>query len=286
MHVYHYAPYEPSTMKRLMGMHGTREQEVDELLRGERFVDLYAVVRQGVRIGTESYSLKQVEKLYHAAPRGRGDGRRREHRRLRASGSTSRTPPCSTRSQPTTTTTAAPRSACATGSKRRRADAEALYGQIPRPVPGSGEASEELTAREEELDELAERLADVPDEPEHRRRAHWLLAQLLHWHRREEKPEWWTYFARIDYTADDDFVDDRECIGGLEPAKKVRDEVDSRPCTATGSSRRTTSSRSGRADRSCDRQEGRRGRRARRRPRDHRPEAQRSDSTTAPIPAR
>src|SRR5262249_35097623 len=44
--------------------HGTRETEVDVLLRGERFVDLYAVVHQGMRIGSESYSLKTVEKQY------------------------------------------------------------------------------------------------------------------------------------------------------------------------------------------------------------------------------
>ena len=36
MHIYHYAPYEPTAIKRLMGAHGTRETEVDELLRGER----------------------------------------------------------------------------------------------------------------------------------------------------------------------------------------------------------------------------------------------------------
>ena len=35
MHVYHYAAYEPSTLARLMGAHATREDEVDELLRGE-----------------------------------------------------------------------------------------------------------------------------------------------------------------------------------------------------------------------------------------------------------
>jgi hypothetical protein len=69
LHVYR-SPYEPSAMKRLMGAHHTREHEVDELLRGEVFVDLYAVVRAGVRIGTESYSLKQVEKLYMQRPAG------------------------------------------------------------------------------------------------------------------------------------------------------------------------------------------------------------------------
>jgi predicted RecB family nuclease len=33
MHVYHYAPYEPSAFKRLMGRHATREAEVDRMLR-------------------------------------------------------------------------------------------------------------------------------------------------------------------------------------------------------------------------------------------------------------
>jgi predicted RecB family nuclease len=45
MHVYHYAPYEPSAFKRLMGRHVTREHQLDDLLRGGKFVDLYAVIR-------------------------------------------------------------------------------------------------------------------------------------------------------------------------------------------------------------------------------------------------
>ena len=64
MHVYHYAAYEPSTLARLMGTHATREEEVDELLRKQVFVDLLQVVRQSLRAGVESYSLKDVEKLF------------------------------------------------------------------------------------------------------------------------------------------------------------------------------------------------------------------------------
>ena len=64
MHVYHYAAYEPSTLARLMGTHATREEEIDEFLRGEVFVDLLQVVRQGMRAGVESYSLKDIEKLF------------------------------------------------------------------------------------------------------------------------------------------------------------------------------------------------------------------------------
>ena len=37
MHVYHYAPYEPSAFKRLMGRYATREVEVDRMLRAGLF---------------------------------------------------------------------------------------------------------------------------------------------------------------------------------------------------------------------------------------------------------
>ena len=46
------------------GRHGTREAELDQLLRGERLVDLYAVVRQGLRISKASYSIKKLEDFY------------------------------------------------------------------------------------------------------------------------------------------------------------------------------------------------------------------------------
>ena len=63
-HIYHFGHYEPSTFKRLMGRYATRAEQLDELLRGERFVDLYAVVRQALRAGVESYSIKKLEQFY------------------------------------------------------------------------------------------------------------------------------------------------------------------------------------------------------------------------------
>ena len=64
LHVYHYNHYEPTALKALMARYGTREAEVDDLLRRKVFVDLYAIVRQALRIGKESYSLKAVEAMY------------------------------------------------------------------------------------------------------------------------------------------------------------------------------------------------------------------------------
>ena len=64
MHIYHYAPYEPSAFKRLMGRYATREAEVDRMLRAGLFVDLYAVVRRALRASVERYSIKDLEQFY------------------------------------------------------------------------------------------------------------------------------------------------------------------------------------------------------------------------------
>ena len=77
LHVYHYNHYEPTSVDHLTELHGTRqeavgalmgrfatrEDEVDDLFRLGVFVDLYRVVRQGMRAGVESYSIKRLEPL-------------------------------------------------------------------------------------------------------------------------------------------------------------------------------------------------------------------------------
>ena len=65
MHIYHYGHYETSTIKRLMGRYGVGEFEIDNLLINHVFVDLYRIVIHGLRVGTFSYSLKEIEKLYY-----------------------------------------------------------------------------------------------------------------------------------------------------------------------------------------------------------------------------
>ena len=64
MHVYHFAPYEPAALKRLMGRYATREDEIDRMLRAGLQVDLHGVVRGGIRASVESYSLKELEQFH------------------------------------------------------------------------------------------------------------------------------------------------------------------------------------------------------------------------------
>lgn len=64
MHVYHYNHYEVTAIKRMTGKYSFMEDERDEMLRKGLFVDLYRVTKNAVIIGIESYSLKEVERVF------------------------------------------------------------------------------------------------------------------------------------------------------------------------------------------------------------------------------
>ena len=63
MHIFHYAPYEPTAVKRLSTKCAVFEAEVDRLLRAEIFIDLFSVIRESLIASVESYSLKELEQF-------------------------------------------------------------------------------------------------------------------------------------------------------------------------------------------------------------------------------
>ncbi|HSN36664.1 MAG TPA: AAA domain-containing protein, partial [Arthrobacter sp.] len=64
MHVYHYAAYEKTALRKLSVLHVAGEDIVDEWLREGLLVDLYQTVRNSIRISENSYSIKKLEPLY------------------------------------------------------------------------------------------------------------------------------------------------------------------------------------------------------------------------------
>ncbi len=64
MHIYHYASYEVTAMRKLSIRYETRQEQVAELLRNGVMVDLYKIVKNGLLIGEPKYSIKNVEHLY------------------------------------------------------------------------------------------------------------------------------------------------------------------------------------------------------------------------------
>jgi len=231
IHIYHYAPYETTAAGRLMGRHGTRELEVDRLLRGKVFVDLYRAVRQGLRASVESYSIKKLEPLY---------GLTREES-LRDAGSSivafeawlaeAETGTAEARLPGTNETLrsieAYNRDDCVSNwrlrdwlEERRPELARQIGEPLSRPGPAVPEAAEALSEHLAHVAAISERLCQgVSDEAADRtpaQHASWLLAQLLSWHRREEKAFWWRFFHLMNDLTDEERIAEREPIGGLE----------------------------------------------------------------------
>lgn len=73
LHVYHYAAYEKSALRRLSLVHVIGEDAVDTLLREGVLVDLYDTVRDSLRISERSYSIKKLEPLYMGGTSRAGD---------------------------------------------------------------------------------------------------------------------------------------------------------------------------------------------------------------------
>jgi predicted RecB family nuclease len=218
MHVYHYAAYEPGAMKRLMGRHATREEEVDELLRAGVFVDLYRVVRQGVRVGVESYSIKKLEPLYMGERAGRvtdAGSSIVEYEAWLESPDDEILESIRVYNEDDCRSLVGLRG----WLEARRDDLERITSVVaPRPEPRDGTASESIAAGTAMVEALATELtADIPVDASAQtdaQRARSLLAALLDWHRRDAKPQWWEYFARQD-NSDDDLIEDAAALGGL-----------------------------------------------------------------------
>jgi uncharacterized protein len=223
MHIYHYAPYEPTAIKRLAGRHGICVDEVDELLRAGIFVDLYHVVRQGIRVSVESYSIKRLEPLYGFA---RAVPLRDANVALQSFEAAMALSDGGTEiGDLLSTVEGYNRDDCFSALRlrnwleERRKELEAKIGRsVSRPTIQSGEAGEKLSARLQEIRAVAARLLNTLPEDEatwtEEHRACRLLAQMLEWHRREEKSSWWEYF-RLCELSDEELQEDRNALGGL-----------------------------------------------------------------------
>jgi predicted RecB family nuclease len=205
MHVYHYAAYERSALTRLAGQHGTREQEVDDFLRQEVLVDLYRIVKQSLRASADSYSIKAIEKLYgfeRTADVSGGDESVVRFEEWVETGDDS---------------------ILYEVERYNDEDCRSTVGlhewllsirpaTVPwRLPPDERPQTEEAEKRDAAREALKALLLEGAEEGEPRR----LLANLLDYHQREGRPEWWAWF-RWPQLDDDELVRDRTAIGGLE----------------------------------------------------------------------
>ncbi len=215
-HIYHYAAYEPAALKRLAMRHATMEAPLDQLLRERRFVDLYRVTVQALRASTESYSLKDIEALYRGA---------------RSGGVTTAADSivqyeswCATRDDAILASIAdynrddcistAQLQSWLEGLRPQGCDGRMPGGAGPEQEEGR---SDERPAQRADLEARKQDLAARVRACGHGdARLRDLVAELLWFHQRSQKPGWWAAFEWQTWS-DDELEDDAECLGGLRP---------------------------------------------------------------------
>ena len=232
LHVYHYNHYEPTSVDHLtelhgtrqeavgalMGRFGTREDEVDGLFRLGVFVDLYRVVRQGVQAGVESYSIKRLEPLC-------GYRRQVDLREATASliafeaaledgtaaGEAGRQTVVAGYNEDDCRATLALRD----WLEERRLDlAERTGEQLPRPFIDEPARAPEDPGVTRIRSALLDGIPASADERTDEQRARVLLADLVEWHRREDKPAWWRYFS-VRELSPAELIGEPDALGGL-----------------------------------------------------------------------
>ncbi len=210
MHVYHYGQFEISAIRSLMGLYGTREKEVDHLLRNNVFVDLLRVVKQSLCIGGSGYGLKKIEPLYMV---NRVDEL--------SSGGDSIVVYEAWASDPKGTSNHNDSSLLNEIWKYNRVDCISLIELVDwlRVIqesvsfhyfaPPKIANDPEISSFQDDLDRFQDDKDLMLKKPHLK-----MLSNLCLFHKREDKPVWWMLFDRLEKT-DADLVNDLDCLGEL-----------------------------------------------------------------------
>ena len=218
LHVYHYASYEESAFKRLATSHGTREAALDELLRGKVLVDLYRVVREALCISQPSYSIKYVEHFYRGQRGGdvtNAGASIVSYERWRESQDPQLLQDIQNYNRDDVQSTQQLRDWLLT---LRPSDLPWRTAQSNPGVAAVLAKSEKRQQAEERFALYQQRLMQaLPKDV-----AAWstddhilaLTAQMLGFHGRANKPQWWSIFSKADLSLDE-LLEDPECLAGL-----------------------------------------------------------------------
>lgn len=213
-YIYHYNHYETTALKRLACRYATAEHQLDDLLRRMKFVDLYKVVREAVRVSEPSYSIKNLEVFYMAERGGHvttaGDSIV-VYNIWRETGEPLLLQEIVTYNEVDCVSTAKLRDWLLSHRSSKTA-----WFNGPSSTTDADAATDKTAARFEREARYADfqtRLLDSAtsgdcQEP---------LADLLEFHAREGRPQWWEYFDRPS-RFEEELLEDTECLAGLRLA--------------------------------------------------------------------
>ncbi len=231
MHIYHFAPYEPSAFKRLMLKYSTRILEVEELLRSKTFVDLYQIVRQSLRAGVERYSLKDLEK-YHKYERKEslqtvGPVKADYEFLLETGRAAEATPEMRAVIEKYNADDCWSTVALFEWLSALRTELREKGEDIPAPEKGDGTPTERISRHQLAVKPIYDGLLkDVPDDrSKHnpKQQANYLAAHLLDWYGREDKKMLWDKF-RIEESDEEELLDEPTVLYGLKQVGRSKIE--------------------------------------------------------------
>lgn len=215
--IYHYAAYEQTALKKLMSLHGTREAEVDNLLRAQKLVDLYKLVREGIRVSEPRYSIKNIEHFYLESRTGDVKNAGASivyYEKWKETADPQLLKDIEDYNYDDVRSTYGLRQWLLT---LRPAHLEWL---TPRATKEETPEIGELTDEERRLIPYREFLVDrLPQERNslgQDKHLFELTYQFLDFHRRAAKPEWWAMFSRKELS-EEELLEDGECLAGLWP---------------------------------------------------------------------
>ncbi|WP_027443693.1 TM0106 family RecB-like putative nuclease [Erythrobacter cryptus] len=212
-HVYHYAPYEITALRRLSTLHASREDMLDRLLRERRFVDLYTVLRQALRTSEPDLSLKTMEMFFADKREGgvtKADQSVVEYKSWQQTGE----------QRILDEILAYNKTDCENTEALRDWLVSLRMDDLPwREIgPTTAVPEEKSEARLAEEAEVARLLAAIEAGPLPGTDAgRELVGHLVTFHRRADKPALWAMFDRCEREAEE-LVEDAECIGAITPA--------------------------------------------------------------------
>lgn len=228
LYIYHYGIYEPAAVKRLTGRHGTRADEVDQLLRAERFIDLHAVIRESLKASVERYSLKDLEGFTSYVRKIELPIASVSRRALESAlefNEISALPSETTRLvQDYNEDDCLATEAVHQWLEKLRTEAIETGVAIGRPEIKTGEAPENVQDIQTRALALYKGLTEHL--PEDRaawnevEKAKWLLAHLIDYFRREDKSAWWEYY-RVHELDHEELLDERKALTGLRFLRQI-----------------------------------------------------------------
>ncbi|MYB88904.1 MAG: TM0106 family RecB-like putative nuclease, partial [Proteobacteria bacterium] len=213
--IYHYNHYETTALKRLSCRYAVCEEQLDALLRMQKFVDLYPVVRESIRTSEPGYSIKHLETFYmperDSAVATAADSML-TYSRWRATREDALLDEIAEYNQ----------ADCISTRLLRNWLLELRPPDMPWQTPQPDTETEKIQHDPESAGraELQAHFDSMQDESQ-ALGTH--LSHLLEFHKREAKPQWWSRFDRQN-KYEDELIDDTECLAALQQTGTPKNE--------------------------------------------------------------